>query len=310
MSSNDDIHGTLSVMKQKPVRKAVIAAAGFGTRFLPQTKAMPKEMLPLVDKPIIQHIVEELVEAGIEDIVIVTGYHKRSIEDHFDHTSAELRANLKQGNKLKLLEETRKISQLANFAYVRQKGPYGNATPVMNTEHLIGDEPFIYTFADDFVASSPSRFKQMIDTYNRTGSSVLTCIRVQDDKDYARYGIIAGQEIEDGLIRTQTIIEKPGKEKAPSDLASVSGYLFTPDIFLYLHKALEQLQEGQEFYQQTGMQMMIDAGHDILALEIKDGKFYDTGNKLEYMKTIVEFAARHPEIGKDFKSYLRKLKLD
>lgn len=297
-------------MKQKPVRKAVIAAAGFGTRFLPQTKAMPKEMLPLVDKPIIQHIVEELVEAGIEDIVIVTGYHKRSIEDHFDHTSAELRANLKQGNKLKLLEETRKISQLANFAYVRQKGPYGNATPVMNTEHLIGDEPFIYTFADDFVASSPSRFKQMIDTYNRTGSSVLTCIRVQDDKDYARYGIIAGQEIEDGLIRTQTIIEKPGKEKAPSDLASVSGYLFTPDIFLYLHKALEQLQEGQEFYQQTGMQMMIDAGHDILALEIKDGKFYDTGNKLEYMKTIVEFAARHPEIGKDFKSYLRKLKLD
>lgn len=310
MSSNDDLHGTLSVMKQKPVRKAVIAAAGFGTRFLPQTKAMPKEMLPLVDKPIIQHIVEELVEAGIEDIVIVTGYHKRSIEDHFDHTSAELRANLKQGNKLKLLDETRKISQLANFAYVRQKGPYGNATPVMNTEHLIGDEPFIYTFADDFVASSPSRFKQMIDTYNRTGSSVLTCIRVQDDKDYARYGIIAGQEIEDGLIRTQTIIEKPGKEKAPSDLASVSGYLFTPDIFLYLHKALEQLQEGQEFYQQTGMQMMIDAGHDILALEIKDGKFYDTGNKLEYMKTIVEFAARHPEIGEDFKSYLRKLKLD
>lgn len=297
-------------MEQKPVRKAVIAAAGFGTRFLPQTKAMPKEMLPLVDKPIIQHIVEELVEAGIEDIVIVTGYHKRSIEDHFDHTSAELRTNLKQGNKLKLLEETRKISQLANFAYVRQKGPYGNATPVMNVEHLIGDEPFIYTFADDFVVANPSRFKQMIDTYMRTGSSVLTSIRVHDDEDYDRYGIIAGTEVEDGLIRTQTIIEKPGKQKAPSNLASVSGYLFTSDIFKYLHRALDQLQEGQEFYQQTAMQMMIDEGHDIFALEIKDGKFYDTGNKLEYMKTIVEFAAKHPEIGEEFKAYLANLTLD
>ena len=297
-------------MKQKPVRKAVIAAAGFGTRFLPQTKAMPKEMLPLVDKPIIQHIVEELVEAGIEDIVIVTGYHKRSIEDHFDHTSAELRANLKQGNKLKLLEETRKISQLANFAYVRQKGPYGNATPVMNAEHLIGDEPFLYTFADDFVVSSPSRFRQMIQLYNQTGSSVLTCIRVQKDEDYSRYGIIAGTEIEDGLIRTKTILEKPGKEKAPSDLASVSGYLFTPEIFAYLYQALERLIEGEEFYQQTAMQMMIDDGHEILALDIKDGKFYDTGNKLEYMKTIVEFAAKHPEIGEEFKRYLKNLKVD
>ena len=152
-------------MQNKPVRKAVIAAAGFGTRFLPQTKALPKEMLPLVDKPIIQYIVEELVEAGIEDIVIVTGYHKRSIEDHFDNMSAELRNNLKQSNKLELLEETKKISNLANFAYIRQKGPYGNATPVLNAEHLVGDEPFIYTFADDFIVASPSRFKQMIEVY-------------------------------------------------------------------------------------------------------------------------------------------------
>src|SRR5437868_6610157 len=127
------------------IRKAVIPAAGFGTRFLPQTKAMPKEMLPVVDKPIIQYIVEELVAAGIEDIVIVTGYHKRSIEDHFDYISPDLRANLKKAGKLELLEETKKISDLANFAYVRQKGPYGNATPLLNAEHLIGNEPFIYT---------------------------------------------------------------------------------------------------------------------------------------------------------------------
>src|SRR5438270_1972842 len=147
-------------MAQAKVRKAVIAAAGFGTRFLPQTKAMPKEMLPLVDKPIIQHIVEELVSAGITDIVIVTGYHKRNIEDHFDQVSADLRANLEQGGKDELLEATERIANFANFAYIRQKGPYGTGTPLMNAAHLIGDEPFIYTYADDFVAASPSRFQQ------------------------------------------------------------------------------------------------------------------------------------------------------
>lgn len=293
--------------KVRPVRKAVIAAAGFGTRFLPQTKAMPKEMLPLVDKPIIQYIVEELVASGIEDIVIVTGYHKRPIEDHFDHTSAELRANLKAAGKFELLDEIREISGLANFSYIRQKGPYGNGTPLMNAEHWIGDEPFIYTFADDFVKADPLRFRQMVDVYERTGSSVLTCIRIHSDEDYGRYGIIAGDEIEDGLIRTRTIVEKPGKQYAPSDLASVSGYLFTPEIFGYLRKSLRGLKPGQEFYQQTAMQMMIDDGHRILACEIKNGKYYDTGNKLEYMKTVVEFGLNHPEIGEDFRQYIQSL---
>lgn len=294
-------------MERPKVRKAVIAAAGFGTRFLPQTKAMPKEMLPLIDKPIIQYIVEELVGAGIEDIVIVTGYHKRSIEDHFDHLSADLRANLKQGGKLELLEETKKISNLANFAYIRQKGPYGNGTPILNAEHLIAGEPFIYTFADDFVVAEPSRFKQMIDLYNRTGSSVLTCVRVEKDEDYKRYGIVAGEEIEPGVLKMSTIIEKPGKEAAPSNLASVSGYLFTADIFSYLHRAQDQLQEGQEFYQQTAMQMMIDDDKELLAYEVKNGKYYDTGNKLEYMKTVVDFALKHDDLKDDFMAYLRSV---
>lgn len=294
-------------MERKKVRKAVIAAAGFGTRFLPQTKAMPKEMLPLVDKPIIQYIVEELVDAGIEDIVIVTGYHKRSIEDHFDHMSADLRMNLKQGNKLELLEQTKRISNLANFAYIRQKGPYGNGTPILNAEHLIGDEPFIYTFADDFVVAKPSRFKQMIELYNRSGSNVLTCIRVQRDEDYKRYGIIAGEQIEDGILRTKTIIEKPGKDNAPSDLASVSGYLFNPEIFGYLALSLDNLKDGEEFYQQTAMQAMIDDDHEILALEIKNGKYYDTGNKLEYLKTVVDFALMHEDLKDEFRDYLRSL---
>lgn len=291
----------------KPVRKAVIAAAGFGTRFLPQTKAMPKEMLPLVDKPIIQYIVEELVGAGIEDIVIVTGYHKRSIEDHFDYLSADLRSNLKQGNKLELLEETKKISNLANFAYIRQKGPYGNGTPILNAEHLIGDEPFIYTFADDFIVAEPSRFRQMIDLYQETGSTVLTCIRVEKEEDYNRYGIVAGEQLEGGIVKMSTIVEKPGREAAPSNLASVSGYLFTPDIFKYLNRAKEKLSDNQEFYAQYGMQLMIEDGKELLAYEVKNGKYYDTGNKLEYLKTVVDFALMHDDVKDEFRSYLQSI---
>lgn len=300
-------YATIASMSQQKVRKAVIAAAGFGTRFLPQTKAMPKEMLPLVDKPIIQYIVEELVEAGIEDIVIVTGYHKRSIEDHFDHLSADLRANLKLGNKLELLEATKKISNLANFAYIRQKGPYGNGTPILNAEHLIGDEPFIYTFADDFIVAEPSRFRQMIELYEKTGSSVLTCIRVENDEDYKRYGIVSGEPAGEGVLRMKTIVEKPGKDKAPSNLASVSGYLLTPEIFTYLHQAAKELPEGQEFYAQFGMQRMIDDGKEMLAYEVKNGKYYDTGNKLEYLKTVVDFALKHDDLKDEFRDYLKTL---
>ena len=152
----------------KKIRKAVIPAAGFGTRFLPQTKAMPKEMLPIVDKPIVQYIVEELVGVGIEDIIIVTGYHKRTIEDHFDKPSLELLGNLRNGggSKAHLIEQTEQISNLANFIYIRQKGPYGNGTPLLNVASIIGDEPFIYTWSDDFIKSTPSRFQQFIDVYN------------------------------------------------------------------------------------------------------------------------------------------------
>lgn len=298
-------------MNKKPIRKAVIAAAGFGTRFLPQTKAMPKEMLPLVDKPIVQYIVEELVEAGIEDIVIVTGYHKRSIEDHFDYISADLRANLKQGNKLELLEETKKISDLANFVYVRQKGPYGSATPIMNVAHLIGDEPFIYTFADDLVPSSPNRFKQMIDLYNELGGPILPCIKVEDDEGYSRYGILAGEEISSGVIKMSGLIEKPGKESAPSDMASVGGYLLTPDVFEYIDKAAATLEPDKEFYLTTfALEPMIEDGKPLYGCALENSKYYDTGNKLEYLKTIVEFARKHPDLGAEFNAYLKTLSFD
>lgn len=294
-------------MSPKPVRKAVIAAAGFGTRFLPQTKAMPKEMLPLVDKPIIQYIVEELVEAGIEDIIIVTGYHKRSIEDHFDNMSADLRANLKQGNKLDLLEETKKISNLANFAYVRQKGPYGNATPILNVEHLIGDEPFIYTYADDLIVANPSRFQQMIEQYTQTGSSVVPCIKVSDERDYKRYGIVAGTPTDNGTLKMTTIVEKPGVDDAPSDMASIGGYLLTAEIFPYLHHLRQILEAGQELQIQPAMRAMIADGHQLFAFEVTSSKYYDTGNKIEYLKTVVDFGLRHDNTRHEFRTYLRSI---
>lgn len=289
------------------VRKAVIAAAGFGTRFLPQTKAMPKEMLPLIDKPIIQYVVEELVSAGIRDIIIVSNYSKRTIEDHFDAPSAELVTTLTNSGKIELLENVRSISDMANFVYVRQKQPLGNAAPLLYAGHLINDdEPFIYTFADDFISATPTRFAQMIETHQKTNGSVLSCIRLEKDEEYDRYGVVAGQEIEPGLIKMDTIIEKPGKAAAPSNLASVSAYLFRPEIIPYIEQIAAAHDGKDELKIQVAMQMMIDKGFDYHALEIKNGKFYDAGNKLEYLKTMVDFALQREDLGDDFRAFLEE----
>lgn len=297
---------------QKKIRKAVIPAAGFGTRFLPQTKAMPKEMLPIVDKPIIQYIVEELVQAGIEDIIIVTGYHKRTIEDHFDRPSMELIENLRMGGakKLPLLQQIEKVSEMANFIYVRQKGPYGNGTPLINVRQIIGDEPFIYTFSDDFIkADKKSRFQQLIDIYNEFNCSVLASIKAEKDEDYDRYGFAGGKELSDGIIDVEQLIEKPGKANAPSDLANVSGFVFTPDIFSYLDRAMDNLKEDDELYYNDALKLMLEDGKRVIAAEIKEGKYYDTGNKLEYVKTVVEFALEHNDIREDFRKFLKDLKI-
>lgn len=295
-------------MTQKPVHKAVIAAAGFGTRFLPQTKAMPKEMLPLVDKPIIQYVVEELVEAGIQDIVIVTGYHKRTIEDHFDQMSGDLRANLTQGGKTELLEETNKISGLANFAYIRQKGPYGSATPLLNAQHLLGDEPFIYTYADDLIPAKPNRFKQMIDLYHELDGIILPCIEIDKPGDFDRYGIVDGDAVRDGVIRMKQLVEKPGQAQAPSNFASVGGYLLTPDIFPYIEQSQKTLKEGEEFFFTTfGLEPMLKDGKKLFGCVLKDSKYYDTGNKLEYLKTVVDFALRRDDVNGEFRDYLRSV---
>ncbi len=295
----------------KKITKAVIPAAGFGTRFLPQTKAMPKEMLPIVDKPIIQYIVEELVDAGIKDIIIVTGYHKRTIEDHFDYPNLDLIENLRMGGEKKrhLMEEVEHIANMANFVYVRQKGPYGNGTPLLNVRRIVGNEPFIYTWSDDFIVAKPSRFKQLLKTYYKYGYSCLSGVKATKDEDYDRYGFVGGKQLEPGVIDANIVIEKPGKQNAPSDLATVSGFVFTPDIFNYLDKVLENLKEGQEFYYNDALKLMLEDGKHVLGVEIKDGKYYDTGNKMEYLKTVVEFALKHSELNGKFREYLKSLQI-
>ena len=291
---------------KKPT-KAIIAAAGFGTRFLPQTKAMPKEMLPLIDKPIIQYVVEELVEAGIKDIIIIGSSNKRAIEDHFDEPNEDLLANLRAGGTKKqpYIDSLYEVANLANFIYVRQKGPYGNATPLACAAHLIGsDEPFIYTFADDFFVAKPTRFSQMVELYAKRQKAVLTCKRVVDDDEYDRYGIVAGDELGKGLLKMSHIVEKPGKKAAPSNLASVSSYLLEGSIFAYIERAKEAYDGIGEFNVQPIMQQMIDDGHEHIAMEVKNGRYYDTGNKLEYVKTVIDFGLRHEKLGTALHEYL------
>jgi UTP--glucose-1-phosphate uridylyltransferase len=177
----------------------------------------------------------------------------------------------------------------------------------MNVRHLIGDEPFIYTWSDDFISATPSRFQQLISFYEKYGYSCMSSVRAKDDSDYDKYGFAAGKELEPGVIDCETIIEKPGKENAPSDLANVSGFLLTPDIFGYLDQVMANLQPGQEFYYNDALKLMLADGKHVLATEIKNGKYYDTGNKLEYMKTQVEFALKNPAMGKEFGEFLKTL---
>ncbi|MDB5182020.1 MAG: Nucleotidyl transferase [Candidatus Saccharibacteria bacterium] len=290
------------------VTKAVIAAAGFGTRFLPQTKAMPKEMLPLVDKPIIQYIVEDLVAAGIKDIIIVGSSNKRAIEDHFDMPSQDLLANLKAGgpSKQPYIEQIEKIANLANFVYIRQKGPYGTATPIMNAAHLIGNEPFIYSFADDLTVATPNSFQQMVALYEEYQGGILPCIQISDDRDYKRYGIIGGEQVRQDVIKMDSVIEKPGKDAAPSNFASVGGYLFTPGVFSYLENGLKNLPEGKEFYVTDSIiEPMLKDGKAFYGCAIQNSKRYDTGDKLEYIKTVIDFALKDPDMSGEILEFIR-----
>jgi UTP--glucose-1-phosphate uridylyltransferase len=291
--------------------KAVIPAAGFGTRFLPQTKAMPKEMLPLIDKPIIQYLVEELVEAGIKDIIIVTGYTKRGIEDHFDVPNRNLVTELMNGGESKaaMLEEVEAIGNMANFCYIRQKGKPGNARPIINAHHLIGNEPFFYAYPDDVFISKTNRFKVMMDLFDELQAPIFPCIEIHDDADFKRYGIVDGDSVREGLLRMNAIVEKPGRANAPSNMASVGAYLLTPDIFDYIEAAESTASPDSEFMIQPIMLKMISDGKPMYAYAMQDTAYCDTGAKLDYLKTVVQFALRRKDLCEEFRAYLQGLVL-
>jgi len=286
------------------IRKAVIPAAGYGTRFLPMTKASPKEMLPIIDKPIIQYVVEEAVNSGIEDIIIVTGSNKRAIEDHFDH-NLELENFLEKNGKTKELEEIRRIARMANFIYVRQKGAYGNGTPVLNAKSVIGNEPFAVLWGDEFIYSDPPRLKQIIDVFDQYQDPVISAVRIPKEH-LNKYGIAKVKEVESKIFEIEEIIEKPDPDSAPSNLATHGAYILTPDIF----EVLENLKPGKngEIWLPDGVNGL-RKNHKIYAKEIENGKYYDTGNKLEYLKTVTEFALKREDIGEDYLKFLKSLDL-
>ncbi len=287
------------------IRKAIIPAAGYGTRFLPMTKASPKEMLPIIDKPIIQYVVEEAVASGIEDIVIVTGYNKRAIEDHFDYC-VELENYLEKAGKLEQLAQIRRIAQLANFIYIRQKGPYGNGTPILNAEPIIGNEPFAVLWGDEFISAEPPRLKQMMEVFEKYHDPVISAVRIKEKKDLSKYGIAKIKPVEDKIFEIEEIVEKPEPEQAPSDLATHGAYILTPDIF----EALRNLKPGKggEIWLTDGINA-IKKNHKIYGREIENSKYYDTGNKLEYLKANVDFGLKREDINGEFKKYLKSLEL-
>ncbi|MBU1166911.1 UTP--glucose-1-phosphate uridylyltransferase GalU [Patescibacteria group bacterium] len=290
-------------MSQK-VRKVVIPVAGFGTRFLPATKASPKEMLPLVDKPVVQHIVEEARSSGIEEIIFVTSANKRAIEDHFDR-SLELESLLKAKGKDKELAEVRAIDKGLKFVFIRQGEPKGLGHAVWCAKEVVGDEPFIVCGGDDVIVGKIPAMKQMIDVYDKYQDPVLAVFEVKKE-EVDRYGIIDPQaEIDTGLFEVKTLIEKPEPSEAPSNYASAARWLLTPDVF----EALEKTKPGKggEIQLPDGISKIM-ADRPLYAKSI-DGIYFDCGNKLEYLKAVIHFALEHKDLKNDFIAHLKNIKV-
>ena len=288
------------------IRKAVIPAAGFGTRFLPETKAMPKEMLPIVDKPTIQYIVEEIKASGIEQILIISGHAKRAIEDHFD-SSPELEQHLYESGKMDLLKEVRQVASV-KIHYTRQQYMRGLGDAILCAKEFMDGEPFGVILGDDVVynGSGEPALKQLISQYDKTGGTIIGCQLVRPEQ-VSSYGIINGTPTENpDLLKVKNMIEKPSIEEAPSRFAALGRYVFTPEVF----KILEQTKPGKggEIQLTDALRVMAKNGN-VYAYNFK-GKRYDTGNKLGYLKATVEFALRRDDIGPEFRQYLKSLLMD
>lgn len=281
------------------IKKAVVAVAGSGTRLLPATKAMPKEMLPIVDKPIIQLVVEELVEAGIEDIILVTKWDKKPLEDHFDHSWA-LETDLEKNGKNTLLKEIKRIPEMANFVYIRQKGPYGNGTPVLSAASLVKNEPFVYVWGDDIVKSKKSFTKQMVEDYEKNGKLMIGVQEVPRDQ-VNRYGIV---ELEKDSMKMTNIIEKPEIDKAPSNLADFGRMILNQEIIEILRET--SLGKGDELWIVDAIRNYIKNGGDFWAKKVEEGEWMTTGDPLNYLKATMAYAFEREDIKDELKKYAEK----
>ncbi len=284
------------------IKKAIIAVAGSGTRLLPATKSMPKEMLPIVDKPIIQLVVEELVEAGIEDIIFVTRWDKKPLEDHFDHTWA-LENDLEKSGKADLAKEVKKIPEMANFIYVRQKGPYGNGTPVLSAASLVDDEPFVFVWGDDLVKSKTSFTKQMVDDYNENGNLMIGVQEVPKET-VNRYGIV---KLKEGTMQIEDIIEKPSIEESPSNLADFGRMILDQNIIDVLKNTA--LGKGNELWIVDAIRTYVKNGGKFMAKKVEGGEWMTTGDPLNYLKAILAYAYEREDIKNDLDDYLKTLKI-
>lgn len=284
------------------IKKVIIPVGGFGTRFLPATKAQPKEMLPIVDKPVIQYLVEEAVKSGMKEVILVTGRGKRAIEDHFDH-AAELEAYLESRGKSELAKSVRNISSMAFFSFVRQKEPKGIGDAIMQARPLVGDEPVAVMAGDDIFDASPPALKQLMRVYEKYKSPVVALRRVPKEEVH-KYGVIDGKKIGQRTWRIMRSVEKPKPEKAPSDMMIVVKYILVPKFFDYLAKVKPV---NGEIYPNLAIEKYVKAGGRFYGYEIK-GDYYDCGDKLGYMKAVVNFGLKHPDIGKAFKGYLKGLR--
>lgn len=284
------------------IKKAIVAVAGAGTRLLPATKAMPKEMLPIVDKPIIQLVVEELAAAGIEDIILVTKWDKKPLEDHFDYNWALIN-DLKKAGKERLMDEVKKIADLANFIYVRQKGPYGNGTPILSAASLVKNEPFVYVYGDDLVKSKISFTKQMLMDYEKHQSLVLGVQKVPKHL-VNRYGIV---KLKKGTNFIEDIIEKPNVSDAPSQLAVFGRMILNQDIIDILRKT--ELGKGNELWTADAIKTYIKRGGIFIAKPVSDGEWLTTGDPLNYLQAMLKYGLDRKDIGKDLKKIIRELKI-
>jgi UTP--glucose-1-phosphate uridylyltransferase len=286
------------------VRKAVIPAAGLGTRFLPASKVVPKEMLPVVDRPVIQYVVEEAVAAGIEQIIIVTAQSKRAVEDHFD-THFELEARLEAAGKQRELEEVRRLTHLAEFIYVRQPAPLGNGHAVLCARRAVGDEPFAMLWGDDLVDATVPCLTQLLRVYEEVGASVGAVMRVPRE-DIPKYGVCRAEQVGRRTFRVDELVEKPTLAQAPSDLAAVKEYVLTAEVF----EELERTPPGQggEIWLADALNRLAARGR-LYAYEF-EGRRYDVGNKLEFLHATIELALKRPDLGPPLRKYLRGLPLD